>query len=175
MPRRYIRLHRPLLVMLYILCRLFTLYKKIWASHSSCVFARWHHSAMKFLNKKDNDCVQHIILQKFTNFHAIRSWSFQNICKEIGWPRFFNIAEVHQFPCNFVMEFSEYLQWDRMAGGPVFCASLYVYLTLPKSKHRNTQSQHTVRGYRQSRTRYSYTHKKDVDSSSIIVKMPRHK
>ena len=43
---------------------------------------------MKFLNKKLNDCVQHIILQKFTNFHAIRSWSFQNIYNEIGWPRF---------------------------------------------------------------------------------------
>ena len=28
-----------------------------------------------------------------------------------------NIAEVHQFPRNSVMEFSEYLQWD---GGPVF-------------------------------------------------------
>jgi len=27
-------------------------------------------------------------LQKFTNFHAIRSWSFHNICNEIGWPRF---------------------------------------------------------------------------------------
>ena len=25
----------------------------------------------------------------FTNFHAIRSWSFRNICYEIGWPRFF--------------------------------------------------------------------------------------
>jgi len=61
----------------------------IWASHSSCVFARWRHSAMKFLNKKVNDCVQHRILQKFTNFHAIRLWSFQNICNEIGWPRFF--------------------------------------------------------------------------------------
>jgi len=24
-----------------------------------------------------------------------------------------------------VMEFLEYLQWDRMAGGPVFCATLY--------------------------------------------------
>ena len=43
---------------------------------------------MKLLNKKVNDCVQHIILQKFTNFHAIRSWNFQNICNEIGWPRF---------------------------------------------------------------------------------------
>jgi len=27
----------------------------------------------------------------------------------------YNIAEVHQFPRNSVMEFSEYLQWDRMA------------------------------------------------------------
>ena len=44
---------------------------------------------MKFLNKKVNDSVQHIILHKFTNFHAIRSWSSQNICNEIGWPRFF--------------------------------------------------------------------------------------
>jgi len=34
---------------------------------------------------KVNDCVQHIILQKSTNFHAIRSWSFRNICNEIGW------------------------------------------------------------------------------------------
>ena len=51
----------------------------------SCVFARWRHSAMKF-KKKVNDWVQHIILQKFTNFHAIRSWSFQNIYNEIGWP-----------------------------------------------------------------------------------------
>ena len=35
-----------------------------------------------------NDCVQHIILQKLTNFYTIRSWSFQNICNEVGWPRF---------------------------------------------------------------------------------------
>jgi len=48
----------------------------------------WRQSRMKFLNKKVNDCVQHIILQKFTNFHAIRSLSFQNICNEMGWPRF---------------------------------------------------------------------------------------
>ena len=41
----------------------------------------WRHSAMKFLNKKVNDCVQ-----------------------------YYNIAEVHQFPRNSVMEFSEYLQ-----------------------------------------------------------------
>ena len=47
------------------------------------------HSEMKFLNRKVNDCVQHIILQKFTNFHVILSWSFQNICNKIGWPRFF--------------------------------------------------------------------------------------
>ena len=44
---------------------------------------------MNFLNKKSyNDCVQHKVLQKFTNFHAIRSWNFHNICNEIGWPRF---------------------------------------------------------------------------------------
>ena len=44
---------------------------------------------MNFLNKKKvNDCVQYIILQKFTNFHANLSWSFQNICNEIGWHRF---------------------------------------------------------------------------------------
>ena len=35
-----------------------------------------------------NYCVQHTILQKFTNFHAIRSWSFQNICNETRWPHF---------------------------------------------------------------------------------------
>jgi len=39
--------------------------------------------------QKGNYCVQHTILQKFTNFHAIRSWSFQNICNETRWPRFF--------------------------------------------------------------------------------------
>ena len=27
-------------------------------------------------------------LQKFTNFHAIRSWNFHNICNKIFWPRF---------------------------------------------------------------------------------------
>ena len=26
--------------------------------------------------------------QKFTNYHAIRSWNFHNICNKIGWPRF---------------------------------------------------------------------------------------
>jgi len=46
--------------------------------------ARWN-----FFKQKVNDCVQHIIPQKFTNFHAIRSWNFQNICNEIGWPRYF--------------------------------------------------------------------------------------
>jgi len=45
-----------------------------------------------------NDCVQHIILQRFTNFHGIWSWSFQDICNEIRWP---------------------------IAIGPVFCATLY--------------------------------------------------
>ena len=63
--------------------------------YSHCTNRFEHHTvavfslgAMKFLNKKVNDCVKHIILQKFTNFNAIWSWSFQNICNEIGWPRF---------------------------------------------------------------------------------------
>ena len=43
----------------------------------------------EIFKQKVNDCVQHIILQKFTNFHANRSWNFQNIGHEIGWPRFF--------------------------------------------------------------------------------------
>ena len=50
----------------------------------NCVFARWRHSAMKFLNKKLMTVFSILILQKFTNFHAILSWSFQNICNEIG-------------------------------------------------------------------------------------------
>jgi len=49
----------------------------------------------EIFKQKVNDCVEHIILQKSTNFHAIRI---------------------------SVTEFSEYLQWDRMAGGPVFFA-----------------------------------------------------
>jgi len=57
----------------------------VWVNDSSGVFARCRHSTMKFLNKKLMT-VQHIILQKSTNFHAIRSWSFWNICNEIGWP-----------------------------------------------------------------------------------------
>ena len=42
----------------------------------------------EIFKQKVNDYVQHIILQKFTNFHAIRSWRFQNVCNEIGWPSF---------------------------------------------------------------------------------------
>ena len=34
-----------------------------------------------------NDCVQHIILQKFTNFHAIRSRNFRIFAMR-WWPRF---------------------------------------------------------------------------------------
>jgi len=65
----------------------------VWINDSSGVFARWRHSAMKFLNKK-----------------LMTVFSIKNN----------NIAEVHQFPCNSVMEFSEYLQWDRMAHWPRF-------------------------------------------------------
>ena len=35
-----------------------------------------------------NDCVQHIILQKFTNFQEIRSWNFRIFAMR-WWPRFF--------------------------------------------------------------------------------------
>ena len=76
--------HRPS----YLIANTATVVYSHWASHSSCVFARWRHNVMNFLNKKVNDCVQQILLQKFTNFHAILSWSFQNIWNEIGWPRF---------------------------------------------------------------------------------------
>jgi len=47
----------------------------------------------EIFKQKVNDCVQHIILQKFTYFHG--------------------------------MEFSEYLQWDRMAHWPRFLRHLY--------------------------------------------------
>ena len=43
----------------------------------------------EIFKQKVNDCVQHIILQKFTNFHGIRSWNFQNICNEMVAPFFF--------------------------------------------------------------------------------------
>ena len=66
--------------------------------YSHCTNRFEHHTVAVFLlggatarwnfKQKVNDCVQHIILQKFTNFHAILSWNFQNICNEIGWPRF---------------------------------------------------------------------------------------
>ena len=39
-------------------------------------------------------------LQKFTNFHAIRSWSFHNIYNEIGWPRFLRHPVVCSACCN---------------------------------------------------------------------------
>ena len=43
---------------------------------------------MKFLKKNGNDCVQHIILQNFTNSHAIRSWNFRIFAMR-WWTRFF--------------------------------------------------------------------------------------
>jgi len=60
---------------------------KLWINDSSCVFARWRHSAMNFLNKMLMTVfMQHIILQKFTNFHAIRSWNFRIFAMR-WWPR----------------------------------------------------------------------------------------
>ena len=69
--------------------------------------ALWRHLAKtqhdEIFKQKVNDCVQHIILQKSTNFHANRSWSFRNICNEIGWPwpRFFcsTLYTVSQLRC----------------------------------------------------------------------------
>jgi len=49
----------------------------------------------EIFKQKVNDCDQHIILQKSTNFHTIRSWSFRNICNEIGWP----VAPFFAPPC----------------------------------------------------------------------------
>ena len=77
-------IHRDCWTTLHICSSICTL----WIDHSSCVFARWRHSAMKFLNKKLMTVFSIVILEKCTDFHAIRSWSFQNICSEIGWPRF---------------------------------------------------------------------------------------
>ena len=42
----------------------------------------------EIFKQKVNECVQHIILQKFTNFHAIRSWNFRIFAMR-WWPRFF--------------------------------------------------------------------------------------
>ena len=38
-----------------------------------------------------NDCVQHIMLQKFTNFHAILSWNFRIFAMR-WWPSFYCAA-----------------------------------------------------------------------------------
>ena len=90
-----------------------------WASHSSCVYARWRHNAMKFLNKNVNDCVQYIILQKFTNFHAILSWSFQKICNEIGWPRF--CATLYMYVQRHIAHAVQVLAWYLSAGLWCYC------------------------------------------------------
>jgi len=41
----------------------------------------------EIFKQKVNDCVQHIILQKFTYFHAVRSWNFRIFAMR-WWPRF---------------------------------------------------------------------------------------
>ena len=43
----------------------------------------------EIFKQKVNDCVQHIILQKFTDFHAIRSWNFRIFSMRWTWPRFY--------------------------------------------------------------------------------------
>jgi len=70
--------------------------------------------------------VQHILLQKSTNFHAIRSWSFQNIYNEIGWPRFLRHPVFPYFfwtllfALHYVSETVTYL-----------CVSLTLFVWLP--------------------------------------------
>ena len=59
-------------------------------------------TADKIFKQKVNDCVQRVILQKSTNFHAIRSWSFRNICNEIGWP----VAPFFAPPCIIIYSVS---------------------------------------------------------------------
>ena len=46
-------------------------------------------------------------LQRFTNFHAIRSRNFQNICNEIGWPSFLRhpVYDYHIAQRVFVVRF----------------------------------------------------------------------
>ena len=84
----------------------------VWINDSSCVFARWRHSVMKFLNKKLMTVLSIIILQKFTNFHAIRSWSFQNICNEIWWPRFLR-HPIHWLHSLFQRFFNSHISSSR--------------------------------------------------------------
>ena len=69
----------------------------MWINDSSCGFARRRHSAMKFLNKK---------------------LMTVSAC---------NIAEVHQFPRNSVMEFQNIC--NEMVA-PFFCATLYKNIVL---------------------------------------------
>ena len=56
------------------------------------VIAPWNYMVApqcdEIFKQKVNDCVQHVILQKFTNFHAIRSWKFRIFAMR-WWPRFF--------------------------------------------------------------------------------------
>jgi len=62
------------------------------------VFSLGGAQSDEIFKQKVNDCVQDIlILQKSTNFHAIRSWSFRNICNEIGWP----MAPFFAPPCSY--------------------------------------------------------------------------
>ena len=65
--------------------------------------------------QKGNYCIQHTILQKFTNFHAVRSWSFQNICNETRWPRFFGATLYTQFSRNV------FLSHRRIANSSAHC------------------------------------------------------
>jgi len=45
----------------------------------------------EIFKQKNTDCVQHIILQKFTNFHSV-SHSFQVVCSEAGCHHLFCVT-----------------------------------------------------------------------------------
>jgi len=91
----------------------------MWINDHSCVFARWRHSTMKFLNKKLMT-VQHIILQKFTNFHTIRSWNFRIFAMR-WWPHF--LCHPVFTHCSWSMWYSYFEYQCSRYSGKMLCLS----------------------------------------------------
>ena len=48
--------------------------------------------------------------------YAIRSWSFQNICNEIGWPRFFcaTLYIIYDDTSRFAVQMQIIIIWDLL-------------------------------------------------------------
>ena len=72
----------------------------MWINDSVFAMSKVAPQRDEIFKQKVNNCVHHIILQKLTNFHAIRSCRFQNICNEIGWPRFLRHPVINLFTSN---------------------------------------------------------------------------